>query len=154
MTRCITAILAAILLASVSACARIVRDATYLRATAEFTHAKPREVPVGPGACLDWRVDVTLPDGTAATIVATRFYGSATVKYSDESGERRLYTYRDFSVTRDLRIDGTTLYVSWVHSLFRTRYFLLVYDLRARKPILKRRVDPDDLQTLVKTALR
>jgi hypothetical protein len=51
MTRCITAIPAAILLASVSACSTIVRDATYLKATAEFKHAMPREVTFGGPGC-------------------------------------------------------------------------------------------------------
>jgi len=147
--RCISGLLAAILVASVSACARIVRDATYRETTTEFRRATPREAQSwGQSRVEDygWRFDVTLPDGrTVATISAPGHIGSPTIKYSDESRERRLYTYRVYSITSAIRIDGTRLYVLWLHSLFRVRHWLLVYDLEARKPILKRRVDPQDV---------
>ena len=93
----------------------------------------------------EWDVQLRIDDRVRATVRGRNFIDVISLMYSDESEARKLYTYVDYSNPIAVRRAGDVMYVYWVETLFRSEYWLLAYDLRARKEVERRRIDPKDL---------
>jgi len=149
-------VLAAAILISVAALAAglwgtlsgwpIIRDRHYRELIRDFQQAQRRENKWRADQNAGWDFDVQLTESrTNVRIRALPVGGVARVKYDDESNVRDLYKYVDYTNTNEIRTAEHLLYVRWSETLLHTDYWILIYDLAARREIARRRIDPRDL---------
>lgn len=124
----------------------IIRDRHYRELIRDFQQAQRRENTWRGDQNAGWDFYIQLTERrTNVQIRAFPIGGVARVKYDDESNARELYEYVDYTNTNEIRTAEHLLYVRWSETLLRTDYWILIYDLAARREIARRRIDPRDL---------
>ncbi len=125
----------------------IIRDHQYRELIANFEHA-PIANRVRPGDNdAEWEVHIKVPESqTTVRLHAAAHMGVVKIQYGDESAEHALYKYVDYSSPIEIRVTDRVVYVHWAKTLFDTDHYILAYDIAARRVIIKRRIDPDDLR--------
>ena len=125
----------------------IIRDRQYRELIADFQHAPPINR-IRPGdSNAGWEFQVVVPESrTTAQVKAVAHMGNAVVKYGDESDERALYKYVDYSSPIEVRATDRVVYVHWAETLLRTDHYILAYDVARRCEIARRRIDPNDMR--------
>ena len=127
-------------------CARVTRTVEYRAAIESFHRAIQREHVVERNQSAVWDFQLKVP-GTdvIAEVRARNSPGVVTIKYSDETADRPLYRYVDYSIPVAIRTAGPVLYVYWVENLIGSHSWLLAYDWENRRELHRWRVDPDDM---------
>lgn len=121
----------------------VLRTAQYLALVAEFEGA--REIPARSGGA-GWEFDLPISGGRAtAKITGGSALSAVRIMYSDETAERPLYGYRDYSSPRSIKAAGGIVFVCWTETLFGSDTWVLAYDLDARREITRQRVVPEDV---------
>ncbi len=123
----------------------VIRDRQYRELVAAYHHAQHRDHLSRGDENAGWDFQVELAEKQTSVQVKAFPHLNARIKYDDESAERALYKYVDYTNTQELRTAGNILYVSWSETMLGTKHFLLAYDLPGRREIFKRRVDPGDM---------
>ena len=104
---------------------------------------------VGPTGTIDdelkWNVELPLADGGKARLQAGGHMDVVRLQLPGEAESRPLYEYEDYSNPIAVRIAGDRLFVYWSETLIRTDHWLLIYDMRYRREIERRRIDPRDM---------
>jgi len=125
----------------------IVRDSSYRALVRDFHQAFPFAQRVVEGGSAGWDFEVPLPGTDVRARVRARSHMAVvTVKYSDESQDREMYQYQDYSNPVSLRTRGPILYVHWAETLFGTDHWVLAYDLAARRELSRERIVPGDIR--------
>src|SRR6185295_2658143 len=124
----------------------VIRDRQYRELIAAFQSAQRRDHLWRGDENAGWDFEVQLAEEQKSVQVkAFPHMAVVRIKYNDESAERALYKYVDYSHPKELRTAGNILYVSWTETMFGTKYWLLAYDLPGRHEITRRRVDARDI---------
>ena len=121
----------------------VIRNRQYRELIATFQSAQQRDR-LSRGDNAGWEFQVQLPDKQTSVQVRASPQNSVKIKYNDEGAERELYQYVDYSSPIELRTAGDILYVYWGEIMSGSQYWLLAYDLRGRREITRRRIDPRD----------
>lgn len=96
---------------------------------------------------LKWDVEVRASNDVRARLQARKFMDVVRLQFPDDTAPRSLYDYEDYSSPIAIRVARDRLFVHWGESLFHTDHWVLVYDVRRRREIERRRVDPKDMPT-------
>lgn len=124
----------------------VIRDRQYRELIEAFQSAQRRDRLSNGAENAGWDFQVQLAEKqTSVQVKAPPHMAFVGIKYNDEGAERALYKYVDYSNPKELRTAGNILYVYWTETMFDTKYWLLAYDLRGRREISRRRVDPGDM---------
>jgi hypothetical protein len=124
----------------------VVRDSTYRALLRDFNQASPvRQRPIDSDST-GWDFDVSLPSGVRVSVRARSHMDAVRVKYSDETEEREVYRYRDYSNPVSLRTKAHVLYVYWGETLFGTTHWVVGYDLVDRRQLARKRVVEGDIR--------
>jgi hypothetical protein len=126
----------------------IIRDSQYRKLISDFQQAQKNDKVRRSENDEHWDFAVQLPEAQTAVQVSTSHigFGVVSIKYADEASLKPLYQYYDYSHPEEIRTSRNILYVRWQEILFRTDDWLLAYDLANRREILRRKIDPDDLE--------
>jgi hypothetical protein len=92
-----------------------------------------------------WRVDLPADSRVRATVSGPVNMGVIRVNYPDESEPRLVYPPQDYTNNLEVRVKGSTLYVSRAVTLLWTEYRLAVYDLGQRNLKVDLLVAPEDM---------
>ena len=122
----------------------VIRNRQYRELIVAFQSAQKRDRLSG-GDNAGWVFQVQLADRQTSMQVNAFPQNSVKIKYDDEAAERELYRHVDYSSPIELRTAGDILYVYWGEIMLGSKYWLLTYDVRGRREISRRRVDPGDL---------
>lgn len=123
----------------------VVKNASYVRLLDSFKTAAPVPEIESDGSSAKWDFRALLDGGVVVNIRAQDHFDVVRVTYSDDRKARALYKYKDYSSPIAIRRSGNVLYVYWAETLFRANYWILAYDLQARKELERRRVDAKDI---------
>lgn len=142
-------------IALLGSCFGVSKNTKYWRTIGEYQAAVPltlEQVPKSSANCRQWQLQYKLATGSSVMIHGSSCGpgSTATVKYSDEAESRYVYEYFDYVYPSDMRLEGPVLYTlvrgSTIIGIFGTEYTqLIVFDLTARKIVLKQKIDPKDL---------
>lgn len=123
----------------------VVRDSAYRALLRDFNRASPVPQRTIDSDSTGWEFVVSLSSGVRASVRAQSHMDAVRVKYSDETEEREVYRYRDYSNPVSLRTKGHVLYVYWAETLFGTTHWVVGYDLVERRQLARRRVVQGDI---------
>jgi hypothetical protein len=125
----------------------IIRDRAYYKLLADFKQAQGRDKLRRDGEYVGWGFQVHWPENpTGVQVESASHAGVVSVKYSDEAQARPLYKYVDYTNTLEIKTSANILYVHWGEIMFGSRDWLMAYDLAARREILSRKIDSEDLR--------
>jgi hypothetical protein len=127
----------------------IVRNQEYRDLIHNFQRAQRKERVKEADDSVHWQVQAQVPESrTSVQIKGTDVYGVARIRFQGEQEEHQLYEYVDYSYVGEVRVAQNTLFVYWYETLFHTDHWLMAYDLVARREIVRRKIDPEDLTHL------
>jgi hypothetical protein len=127
----------------------VIRTASYAELIDSFKRATVRDKNSRNQMSMSAWDFLVQPSGSQA---AVRVQGGTArvvrIKYQDESADRALYKYVDYTRPVEIRTNGNTLYVYWVETLIVTKHWILAYDILSRREVARARIDPADLKDI------
>jgi hypothetical protein len=125
----------------------IIRDHTYKELIWNFRRADRKDKRVSANENAGWVFQIQVPEKqTTALVRVPSPIGVVTISYDDEDTSRALYRSAEYTSPVEIKTHGNVLYVHWVEPLFGFNHWVLAYDLADRNEVVKRRIDPKDLQ--------
>jgi hypothetical protein len=123
----------------------VLKTSAYLAMIQQYAQARPIAPTGTPDEELKWKVEVLLPGGGRARLQTSGHMDVVRLHFPGDTQPRPLYDYEDYSNPIAVRLAGDSLFVYWAETLLHTDHWLLVYDLRNRREVDRRRVDPEDM---------
>jgi hypothetical protein len=124
------------------------RDGEYRELIQQFQHARPLQRQEGRAGVSTgrWYEVLALETGVEATIdVPDALSPRATVSFSNDPIVYGLYSRKDYTTVISVRVDGESIFVLRNVELFCKTQWLSRFDMKARKLISDRRIDPVDV---------
>ena len=125
------------------------RDGEYGELIQRFQHARPIEPQNGlaAGSAGRWHEVLARETGAEVTIdVPSALSPLATARFSNDSVAYELYSRRDYTTVISVKVDSESVFVLRNVELFGKTQWLSRFDLKARKVIADRRIDPIDTE--------
>jgi hypothetical protein len=125
----------------------IIRDHTYKELIWNFRQADRKNKTVSENENAGWVFQIQVPEKqTTALVRVPSPIGVVAIRYDNEGTSRTLYRSAEYTSPVEIKTHGNVLYVHWVEPLFGFNHWILASDLANRNEIVKRRIDPKDLQ--------
>lgn len=124
----------------------IIRNSEYRKLISDFHQAQLREKS-SRDSNISWDFHIQIPERQINVRIWAAYSGGVVwLKDMDGEPDRPLYEYVDYTHATEIRTAENILYVHWVETLFRTDHWLMAYDLSNRREIVRRKIDPADLE--------
>jgi hypothetical protein len=125
----------------------IIHDHAYNELIWNSRRADRKNKTVSENENAGWVVQIQVPENqTTALVRVPSPIGVVTIRYNDEGASQALYRSAEYTSPVEIKTHDNVLYVHWVEPLFGFNHWILAYDLANRNEIVKRRIDPKDLQ--------
>jgi hypothetical protein len=128
----------------------IIRNNEYRELISNFQQAQLRDRINGnkdvDSDMAGWDFQVQVPEKQiTAQVKAAGHLGVVWIQYKGENNPNHLYKYVDYSHVQEIKTAENILYVHWVEILFQADHWLIAYDLKNRRELVRRKIDLNDL---------